>query len=92
MKYLAATAILVAASCDVIAEPRAIETTVIGPWVGIEAPLHPDNLSPHRIRYFGTDLGFTYEHGGRLQILFGDTSATVEGDPIEAESGSRSRA
>lgn len=88
MKRLAAAAI-VFVSCNVAAEPNAVETTVIGPWVGIQAPLHPDNVNPHRIRYYGTDLGFTYEHDGRLQVLFGDTSATPDGDPIEAESGDR---
>jgi len=71
------------------AEPRATETTVIGPFVGIQAPLHPDNVTPEPIRFYGTDLGFTYEHGSRLQILFGDTSASPAGDSIEASSGTR---
>lgn len=75
--------------CQASAEPRAVETTVLGPWVGVEAPLHPDNAGPPRIRFHGTDLGFTYEHRGQLQVLFGDTSATPDGDPIEAETGRR---
>lgn len=72
-----------------LADPRPVETTVIGPWVGVQAPLHPENVAPHRIAFHGTDLGFTYEHKGQLQILFGDTSASAEGDPIEASTGPR---
>ncbi len=53
------------------------------------APLHPANESPKRIAFYGTDLGFTYEHAGELKILFGDTSATGSGDPIEASTGER---
>lgn len=73
----------------IAAEPSAVDTTVIGPFAGVQAPLHPDNLAPHRIEFYGTDLGFTYEHNGVLQILFGDTSATPDGTPIEATSGQR---
>jgi hypothetical protein len=71
------------------AEPQIVQTTVIGPFAGVEAPLHRENIEPHQIRFYGTDLGFTYEHDGELKILFGDTSANAEGDPIEAESGRR---
>ncbi|MGK2927579.1 MAG: hypothetical protein ACSLE2_18350 [Lysobacterales bacterium] len=71
------------------AAPTAGDTTVIGPFTGPQAPLHPDNLAPHRIEYYGTDLGWTYEHQGQLQILFGDTMANEIGDPIEASSGGR---
>lgn len=71
------------------AAPTAGETTVIGPFTGPQAPLHPDNLAPHRIEYYGTDLGWTYEHQGQIQILFGDTMANEIGDPIEASSGGR---
>lgn len=69
--------------------PQAVSTQVLGPWTGEEAPVHPDNLEPHRIRYYGTDLGWTYEHDGQLQILFGDTMAAEEGGSIEASSGRR---
>jgi hypothetical protein len=69
------------------AEPTMVETTVIGPFAGIDAPLHPDNIAPHRVEFFGTDLGFTYEHKGQLQIIFGDTSGSPSGDPIEASTG-----
>jgi hypothetical protein len=71
------------------AAPRTVETTVLGPWIGEGAPLHPANRAPHAIRYYGTDLGFTYEHAGELQILFGDTMATESGEPVEAQSGTR---
>lgn len=86
---LAATLTLAFLPHGLAAEPRMVETTVIGPFAGVQAPLHPDNVAPHRIAFHGTDLGFTYEHHGRLQILFGDTSANPEGDPIEASSGGR---
>jgi len=66
-----------------------VETTVIGPFTGADAKLHPDNLEPHRIAYYGTDLGFTYRHGDQLQLLFGDTMAYESGEQIEASSGTR---
>lgn len=68
-------------------EPPRLETEVIGPWTGVQAPLHPDNASPHPIRYYGTDLGWTYEHEGELKILFGDTMATEEGGRIDEDLG-----
>jgi hypothetical protein len=68
------------------ADVKAGRTTVLGPFTGHYAPLHPDNLAPHRIAYYGTDLGWTYEHAGKLQILFGDTAATEKGELIEASS------
>ena len=39
--------------------------------------------------FYGTDLGFSYEHAGRLQFLFGDTTATESGEPIQASSAGR---
>jgi hypothetical protein len=88
--FVAAVACVAALSPRLlVAEPAVVETRVIGPFAGIEAPLHPDNLAPHRIEFFGTDLGFTYEHDGQLQIIFGDTSGTPAGDPIEASTGRR---
>jgi Cys-rich repeat protein len=76
-----------AGSCP--AEPTVGKTEVLGPFTGPQAPLHPDNVEPIPIRYYGTDLGWTYEHQGLLHILFGDTMATEEGEQIEASSGSR---
>jgi hypothetical protein len=66
--------------------PTVGETTILGPFTGHDAPLHPDNLSPHRLAYYGTDLGFSYEHQGQIHFLFGDTAATEKGGPIEASS------
>jgi hypothetical protein len=62
-------------------------TTVLGPFTGVGAPLHPRNERPHRIAYYGTDLGFSYEHGGKIHFLFGDTLANERGDVIEASTG-----
>ncbi|MBI2969896.1 MAG: hypothetical protein HYY36_04065 [Gammaproteobacteria bacterium] len=69
------------------AGPSLGETTVLGPFTGHYAPLHPDNIAPHPIRYYGTDLGWSYEHDGKLHFLFGDTYATEEGERIEASTG-----
>src|SRR5512145_971429 len=63
-------------------------TTVLGPFTGVGAPLHPANKSPLTIKYYGTDLGWSYEHAGKLQFLFGDTAATEKGELIEASSKS----
>jgi hypothetical protein len=71
------------------AEPTVGETQVLGPFTGPQATLHPDNVEPIPIRYYGTDLGWTYEHGGQIHILFGDTMATEDGEDIEASSGGR---
>jgi hypothetical protein len=71
------------------AEPVVVTTEYLGPFTGDGAALHPENLAPHRIEYYGTDLGFTYTHGGLLHILFGDTWATEAYAPIEASTGSR---
>jgi hypothetical protein len=65
------------------APPIPVETEVLGVFTGVGAKLHPDNTSPHPIRYYGTDLGFTYLHQGKLVILFGDTMATETGDDID---------
>jgi hypothetical protein len=67
--------------------PVAAETVILGPFTGHYAPLHPDNVSPHPIRYYGTDLGWTYEHQGKMHFLFGDTNATELDERIEASSG-----
>jgi hypothetical protein len=68
-------------------DPTVAQTTVLGPFTGVQATLHPDNISPYPIAYYGTDLGFTYQHQDRLQLLFGDTMANPIGDPIEASTG-----
>ncbi|HSD73815.1 MAG TPA: hypothetical protein VLB75_03535 [Steroidobacteraceae bacterium] len=68
------------------ADPSPGETTVLGPFTGVGAKLHPKNVAPIPIAYYGTDLGWTYEHRGQLHFLFGDTAATEKGDPIEPSS------
>jgi len=60
-----------------MAEPRVVETTVIGPFSGHDAKFHPANLAPHKIEYYGTDLGFTYEHQGKLQARRSRTPASA---------------
>ncbi|HSD73816.1 MAG TPA: hypothetical protein VLB75_03540 [Steroidobacteraceae bacterium] len=66
-----------------------ISTVFLGPFVGDGATLHPDNVAPLHIEYYGTDLGFSYQHGNQLQFLFGDSWATEKYAPIEASTGSR---
>ncbi|MGB5131914.1 MAG: hypothetical protein WBO00_04825 [Steroidobacteraceae bacterium] len=68
------------------ADPTVGATTVLGPFTGHDAPLHPANMSPLKIAYYGTDLGWSYQHDGQLHFLFGDTAATEKGEPIEASS------
>ncbi len=63
-----------------------VDTTILGPFTGEDAARHPDNLAPQPADYYGTDLGWTYPHAGRIQFLFGDTAATEQGAPIEASS------
>jgi hypothetical protein len=71
------------------AEPLIDFTEYLGPFVGENALLHPDNEMPHRILYYGTDLGWSYEHDGKIHFLFGDTWATEVYAPIESATGSK---
>jgi len=87
-KVLAGLACIAFAS-HVVADPRVISTQALGPLTGHGAELHPDNMTPDLISYYGTDLGFTYVHKGQLHFLFGDTWATEAYAPIEASTGSR---
>jgi len=64
-----------------------VKTTVLGPFTGADAPMHPDNLAPHKLRYYGTDLGFSYAQDGKIHFLFGDTWATEAYAPIEKSTG-----
>jgi Cys-rich repeat protein len=88
-RILFASFLLVGSAGAGLAEPTVGETRVLGPFTGPQAKLHPDNVEPIPIRYYGTDLGWTYEHEGTLHILFGDTMANEEGEKIEASSGDR---
>src|SRR4029079_15422430 len=74
---------------DATDEPRAGTTSVIGPFTGPQAKLHPDNGSPFPIEYYGTDLGFSYGHQGQVRFLFGDTIANDKGEPIQASTAKR---
>jgi hypothetical protein len=69
--------------------PAVRSTEYLGPFTGVGAALDPANAEPLPIAYYGTDLGFTYSHGGRLQFLFGDSWAIENYAPIEASTGSR---
>lgn len=77
------------AGCGSAEPPAVVSTEYLGPFAGQGATLHPDNVAPQRVEFYGTDLGFTYEHGGKLQILFGDSWAIENYAPIEASTGSR---
>jgi hypothetical protein len=71
-----------------VAGPTVGKTTVLGPFTGEGAALHPANIVPRKIDYYGTDLGWSYVHDGQLHFLFGDTMASEEkATPIEASSG-----
>ncbi len=65
------------------AGPTVGATEIIGPFTGLHAALHPANLNPHPVHYYGTDLGFSYLHDGKLVFLFGDTVADTSGARIE---------
>ena len=79
---------LLATALQAAAAPAPGQTTVIGPFTGHGAKLHPANVTPVHIAYYGTDLGWSYTHAGKIQFLFGDTWSTPEGAPIEASTGS----
>lgn len=85
------TALGFASACLVatlaLADPTPRDTKVIGPFVGHDAQFHPDNLEPKRIEFYGTDLGWTYVHAGKLVWVFGDTSADEAGKPIDGGDG-----
>ncbi|MDP9197770.1 MAG: hypothetical protein M3O07_00950, partial [Pseudomonadota bacterium] len=67
--------------------PAVVKTELLGAFAGVGATLHPDNAAPHRVEFYGTDLGFTYQHDDRIQILFGDSWAIENYAPIEASTG-----
>ncbi|MFO1466026.1 MAG: DUF4185 domain-containing protein [Steroidobacteraceae bacterium] len=71
------------------ADVTAGKTVVLGPFVGQNATKDRANLEPLPIEFYGTDLGFSYEHKGRLHFLFGDTSAHETGEPIEKSNGGK---
>jgi len=91
MKSATSMLILLCGACAVCAwaDPSVVETEVIGPFSGHDAPMHPDNLAEPVLQYYGTDLGYTYQHDGQIQILFGDSWAIESYAPIEASTGSK---
>jgi len=66
------------------AAPTVGTTTVLGSFTGTGATLHADNVSPNLIQWYGTDLGFTYTHAGKIQFLFGDSWRDSTGLPIQS--------
>ena len=89
IKACSSLAVLLLAACGPAEPPAVVRTEYLGGFAGVGATLHPDNAAPQRIEYYGTDLGFTYQHGDRLQILFGDSWAIENYAPIEASTGAR---
>ena len=81
------TALATLAALPAQADPVVGNTEVLGPFTGHYAPLHPDNAAPPPIRYYGTDLGWSYQHRGTIHFLFGDTNATEQDDRIQASTG-----
>lgn len=69
-----------AAASRMESEP-ANATTYLGVLVG------PGDGGHDGVGFYGTDLGFTYEHLGKTRILFGDTWADAAGTLIGGESG-----
>lgn len=65
------------------------KTTVLGPFIGAGAKLAPSNVSPKRIRFYGTDLGWSYTFKGKVEFLFGDSIADERGDPIQPSTGGK---
>ena len=72
------------------AAPAPEATEVLGPFVGFDAQLHPDNRQPQLIAYGGTDLGWSYQHGGKIHFLFGDTHAGERATPSARYTTTRS--
>jgi hypothetical protein len=71
------------------AAPTVVHTEYIGPFTGHDAAFDPADLTPSRLQYYGTDLGFSYQHKGQIVFLFGDTWATEAYAPIQKSTGSR---
>src|SRR5882672_6507716 len=71
------------------ADVKAGNSQVLGPFVGQTAVRDAANVSPKLIEFYGTDLGFSYEHRGRLHLIFGDSMGVEAGDPIEKSNGGK---
>lgn len=86
-RILIAIASILCLAGTALAEPTPGDTVLLGPFTGVGAQLHPDNLLPIPVKYDGTDLGFSYEHQGQLHFLFGDTTISPTGDRVEQATG-----
>ncbi len=73
--------------CQLTGEWDEAEAAHADLWID-EAPT--PNQTGSRFELFGTDLGSSFEHDGKLWFLFGDTftTLTIPGDPEHIESGS----
>jgi len=69
-------------SLAALAGPAPVKTEVLGPFAGFDAAVHPDNATPQRVGFYGTDLGWSYAHGGKIHFIFGDTIADEKGARI----------
>ena len=72
-----------------VVQSLTVSSEYLGPFAGEGATLHPDNVSPQPIAFYGTDLGFSYQHGNELHFLFGDSWATEKYAPIQASTAGR---
>lgn len=68
-----AAALTVAVTALPVRAQTASAPEILGRWIGAHAPVEPPGLA-----LYGTDLGWTFEHRGTLQILFGDTWARAD--------------
>lgn len=73
--------------CQLTGEWDEAEAAHAGLWID-EVPT--PNQTGSRFELFGTDLGSSFEHDGKLWFLFGDsfTTLTIPGDPDHIESSS----
>ncbi|MFO1466018.1 MAG: DUF4185 domain-containing protein [Steroidobacteraceae bacterium] len=71
------------------AAPTILSTEYLGPFLGHDAPLDEANRSPRALHFYGTDLGFSYQHAGEIVFLFGDSWATESYSPIQPSTAGR---
>ncbi len=85
--FTALTSLLLASVALADGALSVVETTAIGPLTGEGASLHPDNLTPRPIEYYGTDLG-EWPDPGRISpnniplIKLGQNQGTSETSAI----------
>src|SRR6266404_1290675 len=87
---IAAAAIIWAlalAPCATLSDPFEFRTAKVCQLTGEQDRQRPDKLTGSELggetgNAMGTDIGFPFEHGGRLYFLFGDTT---EHDPDRCE-------